>query len=111
MVKEIMYASIFAILLTSLFANLYSIAKDTSEKTVVFADDMKNAIECATRGISIYYCSPNLASSEQFETELERTRHLLNDTVKDMKKYNQEFKDKLNVTVIPSDSEYLFDDY
>lgn len=111
MVKEILYASVFAILLTSLFANLYSIAKETSDKTVVFADDMKNAIECATRGISIYYCSPNLASSKQFEEELDKTNHLLNSTIKDMKRYNTEFKDKLNITVIPEEDEYLFDGY
>lgn len=84
MVKELIYVSVFAILLTSLFANLYSIAKETSEKTVVFADDMKNAIDCATRGISIYYCSPDL-DSEQFLDELNKTRAVLNETSRKLK--------------------------
>lgn len=84
MVKEIIYASVFAVLLTSLFANLYSVARETSDKTVVFADDMKNAVDCATRGISIYYCSPNL-DSEQFLDDMNKTRQYFNETAESLK--------------------------
>lgn len=88
LLKEIMYASVFALLLTGLFLNLCSIAKETSDKTIAFADDMENVMDCATRGISIYYCSPDLATTN-FEPELNKTRTVLNDTISDLKKYDQ----------------------
>jgi hypothetical protein len=66
-----------------LFSDLYNIADKTSDKTITFAEDMENAIDCATRGISIYECSPNLGQ-ENFQEELKNTKDLLNQTIKDI---------------------------
>jgi len=87
LVKELVYisyASAFVLIITGLFSNLYDIATETSDKTIIFADDMRNAIDCATRGISIYECSPNLGQ-EQFQEELEDTRELMNKTIEEIK--------------------------
>lgn len=70
--KELIILPFFGIMMLGFAMELSEIAEDTSDQTLQFASDMSNAIPCATRGISIYSCSPNLAHTS-FEDETNRT--------------------------------------
>ncbi|MBN2881860.1 hypothetical protein JXM83_07470 [Candidatus Woesearchaeota archaeon] len=77
--ETIVYSSMAVILITSMFMNLMDIAQNTADRTLVFATDMNLAIECATRGISVFECSPNL-DPEPFKEQLKQTQEYLQKT-------------------------------
>lgn len=74
--KELLLAPLILSLFLGFALELNEIAKDTSAQTLVFADDMRNALPCATKGIPITECSPNLANPA-FEDELQHTLDVL----------------------------------
>jgi len=63
---------IVGLMVFGIVPDLLDIAQSSQEKAVVFADDMNNAIDCATRGIPIEVCSPQLMS-HNFDTEINQT--------------------------------------
>lgn len=76
-IKEIIAYPAVIILLVTFATQMADIAESTSEKAVFFAEDMENAIECATYGIDLKECSPRLFNHEfkedlkDFKNELE----------------------------------------
>ncbi len=76
MMKELLLAPLFFTVFLGFALELNEIAKDTSAQTLVFADDMRNALPCATKGIPITECSPNLANPD-FEDEMQHTLDVL----------------------------------
>lgn len=59
-------------------SQLEDLAMDSSEKALEFADDMNKAMECATKGIPITLCSPNVTSYD-FSPETEEFSVILED--------------------------------
>ena len=51
---------------------LLTVAQSSQEKALMFTDDMNNAIDCATRGIDLQICSPNLYNHD-FSPEINQT--------------------------------------
>ena len=66
----------FALLLLTFAIELESIAHDTAEKALNYAEDMNYAMDCAVRGIPIKECSPELMNID-FRHEINRTIHVL----------------------------------
>lgn len=59
-------------------SQLEDLAMDSSKKALDFADDMNKAMECATKGLPITLCSPNVTSYD-FSPETEEFTILLED--------------------------------
>ncbi|MFW5991059.1 MAG: hypothetical protein ACOCQX_02410 [Candidatus Nanoarchaeia archaeon] len=72
MIKEIFMYPALAILFLGFASQLMEIAESTSEKSVDFAYDMQNAVDCATKGVDMNECSPGLYEYE-FDREMEDT--------------------------------------
>jgi len=73
--REIIILPVVGIMILGFLPQLLTIAESSQEKTIVFADDMNNAIDCATRGIALEICSPNLMAHD-FNPEIEQTLEL-----------------------------------
>lgn len=58
--KALLLAPIAIIIVLGFMTQLSDIAMSTSNKALNFADDMNNAMDCASRGIPVQECSPNL---------------------------------------------------
>ena len=68
---------VFMTLVIGVATQMEDIAQDASDKAVAFSDDMNQAMDCATRGIPIEECSPDLMShdfTEEKEAYLEALR-------------------------------------
>jgi len=74
-VSYIVVAPVVGLLLLGFANDLFQIAEDTQDKVTVFADDMNNAVDCATRGIPIEVCSPRLMEQD-FTGDINRTIEL-----------------------------------
>lgn len=78
---------VFMVLIVGFATQLEDIAKDTSSKALAFSDDMNKAMDCATQGIPISECSPDLMrhdftkEREEFLSVLDDMQRQLNDTV------------------------------
>ncbi|MFP4403348.1 MAG: hypothetical protein ACLFPJ_03295 [Candidatus Woesearchaeota archaeon] len=83
MLRELIIFPVLGVMLLTFSLQLVDSAENISLKTANFAFDMQNAVDCATRGVDIYECSPNL-DSYNFKTDV-------NNTIKQ----NQEFTNKL----------------
>jgi hypothetical protein len=55
---------------------LGDLAESSSQKALHFADDMNKAMECATKGLPITLCSPNVTSYD-FSPETEEFTNIL----------------------------------
>jgi len=77
--KEIFTGVAVALFLIGLFNTIHSTAQDTAQELELFANDMQKAMSCATKGISIYSCSPNLnpQNLERLEKDLEEYESFL----------------------------------
>jgi len=71
-VGYILITPVVALMVLGFANNLVEIAGDTQQKVTVFADDMNNAVDCATRGIPIEVCSPRLMEQD-FSGEINNT--------------------------------------
>ena len=87
--EGIIYSSMAVLLITGMFMNLMDIAQTTADTTLTFATDMNLALDCATRGVSIFECSPNL-DPEPFVKQLKKR----NPDVK-IDRYDERFTSKL----------------
>ncbi|RME53458.1 hypothetical protein D6783_01975 [Candidatus Woesearchaeota archaeon] len=66
------------VLITGLALQLNDIAQRTSQKTIRFATDVDNAMDCALFGVDIKECSPDLVkNSGEFERELRDFREVM----------------------------------
>ena len=70
--KALLIAPVVALFLLGFTLQLQAIAEDTAAQTLTFADDMRLAIPCATRGIPVDKCSPHL-SEVDFEPQVNTT--------------------------------------
>jgi hypothetical protein len=70
--KELIIYPAFAVMFLGFAMQMVDIAESTTQKTVAFADDMNNAIDCATKGIDLSICSPNLMNHD-FSPEINQT--------------------------------------
>jgi hypothetical protein len=70
--KELVIYPAFAVFFLGFAMQMVDIAESSSEKTIAFADDMNNAIDCATKGIDLSICSPNLMNHD-FSAEINQT--------------------------------------
>jgi len=52
------------ILILATATQLYDVAESSSNKAVDFAEDMDDAIDCATHGVDMNQCSPGLYSHD-----------------------------------------------
>lgn len=71
MYKALVILPVFFTLIIGVAVELQSIAEDTSDKALAFASDMNSAMPCATQGIPLEQCSPELFSYD-FTSEQER---------------------------------------
>ncbi len=62
--KALLLAPIALLVIMGFMTQLSDIAMSTSEKALNFADDMDNAMGCASRGIPVEECSPNLNKND-----------------------------------------------
>ncbi|MBD3209378.1 hypothetical protein GF367_03080 [Candidatus Woesearchaeota archaeon] len=88
---------IFITIILGFATQLETIAEDTSDKAIDFSQDMSNAMDCATKGIPITECSPNLMDHD-FAPEQEAFQATLQDmeeTLSDM-----EIKDNETTVII-----------
>ena len=51
---------IFGIMFLAFASEMADIAQSTSDKTLDFAGDMENAVDCAVRGLPLEQCSPGI---------------------------------------------------
>ena len=58
--KALLIIPLFIVLILGFVDELAGIAEDTINKTIMFAEDSNNALDCAFKGIDISLCSPNL---------------------------------------------------
>ncbi|MBW2982692.1 hypothetical protein KY327_00135 [Candidatus Woesearchaeota archaeon] len=68
---------VFMTLIIGVATQMEDIAQDASDKALAFSDDMNHAMDCATRGVPIKECSPELMShdfSPEKEAYLEALR-------------------------------------
>jgi hypothetical protein len=66
-------------LFLSIGTQMIDIAEGSSEKAIAFASDMEAAIDCATAGIPLEKCSPDLAKHD-FEPDVKEFQQALNET-------------------------------
>ena len=69
---------VFMTLIIGVASQMEEIAQDTSDKALAFSDDMNNAMDCATRGVPIEECSPDLMKKD-FGPEKEAYLEALHD--------------------------------
>ena len=81
---------IFAIICLTFAMQLFDIAESTSEKALGFTQEMNNAVDCATRGVDMKKCSPELFDYD-FEKEMENT-------IDANVEFAQKIKEKTNTT-------------
>jgi len=91
--KALIILPFVGLLLFPFVTELLTVAHSSQEKAVNFADDMNAAIDCATRGIPIAECSPDLMSYD-FTPEMDETIEISNDILA----FLEEYKD-YNVSV------------
>ena len=94
MIREIIIYPAVGIMILTMALQLTEVAESTSEKALTFTKDMENAIDCATRGVELSICSPNLYSSD-FETDIEEQIDL-----------NYQMIDELRMILENQDEEY-----
>jgi hypothetical protein len=70
--KYLMVAPFVGLMMLGILPQLMTLAEDTQDKAVRFADDMNGAMDCATRALPLEMCSPGLTSYD-FSPEIERT--------------------------------------
>lgn len=70
--KELLIAPAVVIIILGLAIELESLATSSSEKALSLANDMNNAMDCATSGIPIRICSPDLFTKD-FGQEINKT--------------------------------------
>jgi hypothetical protein len=70
--KEIILFPLITIMLLGFVPQLLTVAESSQDKALVFTDDMNKAIDCATRGIDLRICSPNLYNHD-FSKEINET--------------------------------------
>ena len=58
--KGLLIIPLFIVLILGFVDELVEITEDTINKTIMFAEDSNNALDCAFKGIDISLCSPNL---------------------------------------------------
>jgi hypothetical protein len=73
--KYLLIAPVVGMMMLGFLPELLSIAEDTQDKTIAFADDMNSAIDCATRALPLELCSPGL-STYDWTPEINRTMSL-----------------------------------
>jgi hypothetical protein len=64
-------------LIIGIATQMQDIAQSTADKAIDFSDDMNNAMECATKGVPLRVCSPQLLEY-QFDEEQEQFQEALN---------------------------------
>ena len=69
--KELLVAPAVILVVLGALTQFEDIALDTSDKALAFSDDMNGAMDCATRGIPIRECSPDLMGGYDFTQERE----------------------------------------
>ena len=75
--KELLMLPIIMGIVLTFAVQLSDIAESTADKAIVFADDMNAAFDCASAGVSIYECSPELKDTS-FKPEINQTLETLN---------------------------------
>ena len=55
---------VFMILIISTASHLEDVAKSTSSKALAFSDEMNKAMDCATRGIPLKECAPDMVAPD-----------------------------------------------
>lgn len=74
--KEIVTIALIGTLLIGMLTQLETIAQDSAQKAIEFSDDMNSAMDCATKGIPLKECSPNLMSHD-FSKEVDEFKETL----------------------------------
>lgn len=70
--RELIIVPVVTILLLGLIGPLADIAESSSDKSIAFAGDMENAMDCAFKGYLVGECSPGLFDYS-FEEEIDGT--------------------------------------
>jgi len=70
--RTLIIMPVVGLMILGFVPDLIKVAESSSEKAIDFADDMNSAIDCATRGIPIEICSPDLMS-HNFDQEINQT--------------------------------------
>ena len=72
MIKEIVLVPAVGLLLIGVALELEQIAQSSAGKAVSFAEDMDKAMDCATAGIPVRVCSPELFK-DRFKEDINST--------------------------------------
>lgn len=71
------------VIIVGFATQLEDLAKISSDKALNFAEDMNKAMECATKGIPITVCSPNITTYD-FSAETTAFSTILEDMEKEL---------------------------
>lgn len=74
--KDLLFAPIALSIILGLMIQLVDVAESVSDKTIKYAKDMENALDCAFAGVNIGVCSPDLVKTD-FTPELLQTQEFL----------------------------------
>jgi len=75
-VRQLLILPPIILLILALVSQLMEIAESTSERTIEYANDMNDALDCAFRGINIRRCSPTLMNTT-YEEEYKQFEDVL----------------------------------
>ena len=95
--KELLIYPAFAIFFLGFAMQMVDIAESTSAKTISFADDMNNAMDCATKGIDLTVCSPNLMNHD-FKPEINKTIQANKDLMNTVQLRNKELETNIKAS-------------
>jgi hypothetical protein len=70
-------ALVFTLMLATL-TQLEDVAQQTTDKVAKYADDQKNAVDCAFQARMLTECSPDLFATD-FHAEAQETQRILDD--------------------------------
>lgn len=101
--KEIIIVPFLGLMILAFVPQLVAIAESSQEKAVLFADDMNAAIDCATRGVALEVCSPNLMEHD-FTPEIDAVLEIVEEVP-------SEATEAQNITIILDGTEYVLTIY
>ena len=74
--KEFIFVPVALAAILGMLTELQDLATDAQERTLEYAQDALNALDCAYEARPITECSPTI-TNPQFKEEIERTNSLL----------------------------------
>jgi len=87
--RELIFGTAAIGILLSFFVQLESIANDSSNQVIAFADDMDSGLSCVLDGKLLVDCQPKLFTDYGFDENLNETRAVVTDINTKLKSLNE----------------------